>query len=173
MNAPPAKKSNTLLIVLIVAGVGLLAIVVVVGILAATGVYGASRYMSQAKAAEGRAQAQALARGMAACGDKNRDEGKSEVLPATSPAVPPSLASLKGTKYMSVPADWKDPSYDCARFSISVPQYFQYQWVRDRPDHGAAKAIADLDADGSPDRSFEVEVSCSATACTTGMLSEK
>jgi type IV pilus assembly protein PilA len=172
-NPPVAKKSNTLVIVLVIAGIAIFAIVAIVGVLAALGIFGVRKYLSQAKSAEGRAQVHALARGIVACAEQNRDLGKTELLPATAPAVPATLGEVSGKKYMSSPADWSDPAYSCASFSIGHPQYFQYQWRRSGNDHGVAIATADLDGNGAPDASFELPVTCSGTSCSVGTLIEK
>ncbi len=180
MQAPPAtpaaKRSNattTVIIVLaILMAVGLIA-VAVIGVLAAVGIHGTRKYVNESKAAEGRVHVTQLATGIAICGKKNFATGANEPLPPSSPAVPPVLADVSGKKYASAPSDWTDPAYDCASFSLTSPQYFQYQWSRTTPTSGRAIAIADLDGDGSADRSFEVEVTCTANSCTPGSLLER
>jgi hypothetical protein len=112
------------------------------------------KYLIEAKTTEGRTAIAALASGIAQC-------TTGATLPPTSRAVPPSLESVRGMKYQSVPAEWQEQAYACARFRLADPQYFQYQWVRIAPTVGAVRALADLDGDGVPDVSLEQKVSCS------------
>ncbi len=172
MNAPGEPKSgmSTGLIILIVAGVIVVVAVGAVGIFAALGIYGARRYISKAKEAEGMASVQMLALGIVRCSEENALEGKSERLPETAPAVPASLADVSGRKYMSAPGDWGDPAYTCASFSMVSPQYFQYQWLKESSDRGVARAVADFDGDGSPDVTVDAPVTCSAGRCRVGTV---
>jgi hypothetical protein len=143
-------------------------LVVAAGVVVALGNGGVARYLSRSKRAEGAAAARRLAAGVAACAQG--DAG----LPPSSPPVPASLASVRGTEYVSSPADWAHPTWACARFSLAAPQRFRFQWERPAPDHGTVRAEADLDGDGAPDASFEIDVSCSpGGACVEGPLRER
>jgi hypothetical protein len=167
------NKSNTLVVVLVIAVVAIFAIVAIVGIMAALGIHGARRYIAQSKTAEGRAQVQALALGIVSCAEQNRSLGKGELLPESVAPVPPTLAEVSGTKYMSSASDWSAHAYACASFSLPFPQYFQYAWRRSSNERGAAIAIADLDGDGAPDVTFELPVTCSAASCSAGAMVER
>jgi len=160
------KKSSTLLIVLLVVGGVLLFGVVLVGILAALGIAGFRSYLTQAKAAEGRNEVMALARGMVVCAEQKQAETGSLALPPSAPPVPSTLSQVSGRKYMSSPSDWSADAYTCAKFSVSMPQYFQYEWQQDTPSSGRAIARADLDGDGKPDQQLTATVTCSGTTCT-------
>lgn len=157
---PPPKSSSTATILIVLAGVGV-GVVVLVGVLTALAIYGVRSYTLKAKAAEGLSGAGALARGIAACGEK--EQGK---LPETSVAVPATPPA--GVKYMSTSSDWNDPAFKCAYFEMSVPQYFSYQWVKESDTRGRAVALADMDADGTPEQRVEVVVECAGSACSVG-----
>jgi len=75
---------------------------------------------------------------------------------------------------MSAPSDWTSPAFTCAKFSMTTPQYFQYQWERVSAQSGVVHARADLDGDGVAEVNIEVPVRCSATGeCEAGGLVEK
>lgn len=158
--APAGKKSlSTLLIVLlVVAVVG----VMLLGVLSALAIYGVRKYVVNAKEAEGRAGVGALAKGVAACSAGS--------LPPSTPPVPATLGSIRGSKYQSAPAEWTAEAFRCAGFALGTPQYFQYQWRRDTKSSGTARALADLDGDGSAEISLEVPVLCAEGACRAGAL---
>ena len=160
------KKSNTLLIVLMVVGGVLLFGVVVVGILAALGISGFRSYLSAAKGAEGQNGAMVLARGVAECTQQKQASSGSLTLPASAPPVPSSLSQVSGRKYQSSPSDWSADAYTCANFSMTMPQYFQYEWQLDTPTSGRAIARGDIDGDGKPDQQFSVTVTCAGSVCT-------
>jgi hypothetical protein len=165
-NAPPgapAKKSSAPLILLIVLG-GVFLILPMLGVLSALAIYGVRKYIVNAKQAEGRAAVTALAQGIARCA------GADGRLPETSRSVPPELGMISGKKYLSHPAEWDDPAFRCAGFSMSTPQYFQYQWVKTSDEAGSARARADLDGNGITEIDLELEVSCSAGACRSESL---
>jgi hypothetical protein len=176
VNPPPAAPSKMsggkmLLIVLaIIAGLS----VPVIGIVAALGIYGTKKYLTNAKMAEGRTNVVSLAKGIVACARQvDPATGKARGLPGTSLAVPATLAEVKGVKYQSAPGEWGDPAFTCAGFKMFGPQYFQYRWEQRSESSGAALAIADLDGDGSADGSLEQPVNCSAGgACALGSMQE-
>ena len=84
------------------------------------------------------------------------------------------LPAVAGTKYVATSAEWA--LFDCqtsssryapaTRFDISEPTYFQYEWERQTPTNGIARARADLDGDGVIDVTFELPVTCTAGRCT-------
>lgn len=158
---PPKKSAGGALVIVAVVGVVL---VVVVGILAALAIFGMSRYMQRSKQAEGFAMTPQIARAVAECGAP---------LPPTSLAVPP--ATPRGTKYMSSSAEWDQPAFTCgAGFSMSMPQYFSYQWQRTSDTEGSVIGLSDMNADGEDECRIEVKVTCPSspsTACTTSLVS--
>jgi hypothetical protein len=162
MNEPNKKKGlPTWAIVLIVIAV---AGPVVLGIFSALAIYGVRKYIGNAKRAEGTAVLMGWSKGMVACGEKAG-------LPPSSGQVPASLADVSGKKYQSAAAEWSDPAFACSGFSLSEPQYFQYQWVQASPAEGSLVALADLNGDGSPDERVEVRISCTAGRCTASGIS--
>jgi type IV pilus assembly protein PilA len=165
-----AKKSgtNVIVIVIVVVLVVILAIVAIVGVLAAMGIFGARRYIGEAKKAEGKAQVAVLARGIAMC-----TETAGGKLPASSAPVPAALSDVSGKKYQSDPKEWSDPAFTCASFSMLMPQYFQYQWVQSSDSAGTARAVADFDGDGTADVTLEAPVACAAGKCTASPTVER
>jgi type IV pilus assembly protein PilA len=160
---PPAKKSNTALIVVVVAATVGLVVISLIGIMAALGIYGFRKYLSNAKEAEGRSGVAQIARGMVYCAETRVADGLPP-LPKSTLAVPSSLAKVSGKKYMSTPAEWEEDAFKCASFSMSYPQYFQYQWLLEPGGmSGRARAVADLDGDGTGEIAFEVSVTCDSS----------
>ena len=141
-------------------------------ILAALGIYGVKKYLTSAKMGEGRSNVTLLGKAVARCAaEVDPRTNKTRGLPETSLAVPATLAEVKGVKYQSAPGEWGDPAFVCAGFQLGSPQYFQYRWVKRSATTGAARAIADLDGDGSADGAFELPVTCSSNgACSVGTL---
>jgi hypothetical protein len=146
---------------------GAVMLVVIVAITTGFAVFGRARYVRSSKMAEGRIQAFNFARGILACSDR--------ALPPTSRPVPPTLDHVAGHTYASVLADWSDPAFVCAKFSVAGPQYFQYRWERESPRSGVVQAVADLDGNGVETR-FSVTVACDENpaklACALGPLKE-
>lgn len=158
---PPAKKSGAGVVVVLVVGVMLVWIVVIVG---ALGFFGVRRYLQQSKAAEARNKLPVMAQGIADCGAP---------LPPSSTAIPPTPP--QGTKYASTEVDWAQPAFSCGSgTSISLPQYFSYQWERSSDTEGSLIAVADLDGDGHGECRFEVSVFCPSSpsgVCAAGAVS--
>jgi hypothetical protein len=165
---PSKVTSKTVLVILLVVGG---ACILGVGVFAALAIFGARRYISTAKAAEGQTVVRTLAEGMVRCAAGRGPDGQARGLPESSIAVPSSLSAVRATKYQSSASEWNDPAFDCAGFRVTEPQYFQYRWVRRSSTSGAAVAVADLDGDGVAELSFEQPVSCDATgACRSGAV---
>lgn len=173
MPSQPAKKTNTVLIVVIVvAAVGFVG-VFLVGVMAAFGVAGFRKYLAASKQSEATVSVMQLAHGMLACAEKRTAEGLPPLPPSSKP-VPDSLSKVSGKKYMSSSTDWEQDAFQCASFSLSYPQYFQYQWVLEAGGRtGTAQASADLDGDGSAELRVEMQVTCdSGGTCSTAPLRE-
>lgn len=139
-------------------------LIAMLGVMSALAIYGVRKYMVNAKQAEARTALVSWANGIAACAQR---EGH---LPPSSTPVPASLSDIGAKKWQSTPADWTEPAYTCAGFSMSGPQYFQYRWELLSPNEGGARAEADLDGDGITDAMLGVPVSCNAGACSAGSL---
>jgi type IV pilus assembly protein PilA len=150
--------------------VELMIVVAIVGILAALAIYGVSKYMKSAKTAEARNSLGQLTKDASAA--FNREKMASAVLAGgaatavsntlcgTAAAKVPALAAkIKGSKYQSLATEWEagdaSTGWQCLKFSMSEPQYFQYGYTATpSPSTGAtgnkfaATAEGDLDADG-------------------------
>jgi hypothetical protein len=138
----------------------------------------------ETKQAEARHGVARLAAGIAACATAEgvaTHAGPRHRLPPSSRPVPATLNAVRGKTYASTPADWSDRAFQCARFSMPQPQFFQYQWkllehdwmddLLEQTEHGIACATADLDGDGVPDATFQAEVVCTSKAtCTSGAV---
>lgn len=139
-------------VVLMVGPVGL-------GLMSALAIYGVRQYVVRAKQAEARTNTALIAQGMVEC------IAATGSVPASSTPVPPQLAAVSGAKYQSVAAEWGDPAFACAGFSISTPQMYQYRWLR-TPSGGLVVAAADLSGKGAPDSIVTTEVTCPGAECS-------
>jgi type II secretory pathway pseudopilin PulG len=180
---PPSSQGSSKAVIIIVVVVGaLFAVVFVVGILAALAIGGMRKYLTNAKEAEGRATVTAIANDVVRCAETESADlldpsnpASAKGLPVTTAPVPASLDAVANKKYMSAPSDWASPGWDCIKFQMSTPQYFQYQWVRSSPTEGTVRGLCDLDGNHQPDVTFEVPVTCSTSpswACQAGTLRE-
>ncbi len=143
---PPPKKGGwglgLVLLVVVLPAIGL-----VVGVLAVSSIYGVRKYISSAKEMEARnslSQIGSLAKQAYA-----RD-GK--VCPSATRRVPETETMVKALKYPSSPADWtRDDAahagFACLGFSLSQPQYYQYEYTATASGFRAI-ARGDLDGDG-------------------------
>jgi type IV pilus assembly protein PilA len=144
---PPKKGMSCGLIALIVAG----AMVPILGVLSALAIYGVRRYLAAARTSEAKASVMAIARGGEAAYGAN---GKLCTSASAVPAVVPS-----GQKYQSGAGDYDtgsdDAGWRCLRFSMSTPQYYQYNYNQGGgylgPGIGGdgfeAAAVGDIDGD--------------------------
>ncbi len=153
------SRRTPIIVVLLVLVIGIPMLVGAVGVMTALGIYGMRKYIVNAKQAEARSVAQELAGRIAQCAN-----GRGGLPPSSRP-VPASLASVRGMKYQSARSDWEDEAFVCAGFARTVPQYFQYQWVRKDERSGFVTAVGDLDGDGEPEQRLSVEVECDAGKC--------
>lgn len=142
--------------------VELMIVVAIVGVLAALAVYGVRKYVANAKTAEARSGVAQIAKGVTAAYEAEQMEGdlltlgstveSTVLLCPTASAVPSSTDSIKGKKYQSKPSEWTG-NWDCVRFSMTSPQYYQYNYVASGTGAAGstveAIALGDLDADGA------------------------
>ncbi len=181
-NQPSSQgSSKAVVIIAVVVGV-LFAAVFVVGVLASLAIAGMRKYLTNAKEAEGRVTVAAIAQDVVRCAEADSvdaldpsNPGPAKGLPVTTAPVPPSLDAIAAKKYVSAPSDWASPGWDCIKFQMNTPQYFQYQWVRSGPTEGMVRAQCDLDGDLRADVTFEVPVTCSTSpswSCQAGTLRE-
>lgn len=148
--------------------VELMIVVAITGVLAALSVFGVTRYVAHSKTAEARNVISAIAKAAAAV--QARGRMSSDLVPLgessgeevneycyNSSTVPRSFASVRGVKYQSRPRDW-DSAWECLRFDMEQPQYYQYKFeVLYFPNSGfRARARGDLDGDGK-DSNFVYE----------------
>jgi type IV pilus assembly protein PilA len=160
--------------------VELMIVVAIIGVLAALAIYGVRKYLTNAKSAEARMGVGRLAKDAQLAFEKESVADGIINLTATAdiahklctsalpvPAVPPP-----NQKYQSSPDDWKTAAlgtptapisagWSCLKFSMSDPQYYQYEYqlvTGDNTGVAAAKdkdlytafARGDLDGDGVP-----------------------
>lgn len=181
-NSTASQGSSKAVVIIVVVVGALFGVVFVVGVLAALAISGMRKYLMNAKEAEGRATVTAIAHDVVRCAETESADSldpsnpsSASGLPITSAPVPASLDAVANKKYMSAPSEWTSPGWDCIKFQMSTPQYFQYQWVRSSPTEGTVRALCDLDGNHEPDVTFEVPVTCSTSpswACQVGNLRE-
>ena len=149
MNAPPPQPVPTkpfptwMIVLLCVVG----AIFVFGGVFGVLAIYGIRKYIANAKTAEARNAVGQIAKDAAMAYEKSHALCSS----ASSP-VPPSMTSLRGTKYQSTPQEWavdqaRNGGFACLGFSMDLPQYFQYSYSASGGQF-VATAHGDLNGDG-------------------------
>lgn len=124
--------------------VELMIVVAIIGLLAALAIYGVRRYMTNSKTAEARQALGAISKGARAAFDGevwadtgviaagSSKGGAGGQLCPDAAAVPASIDDVSGKKYQSQDSDWDaDGGWSCLRFSMSGPQYFQYEYKLD------------------------------------------
>ena len=152
--------------------VELMIVVAIIGVLAALGMYGVSRYLAGAKTAEAKNSVGSISR--AAASAFEREIGGAEILAVggssagfshelCTSAAPVPIAPPVGTKYQPSETDWygatEQEGWRCLKFAIVAPIYYQYRYERgtnagvpDAPAISAtgfeAAAVGDLDGDG-------------------------
>lgn len=161
--APPQPASKFplwLIIIIVVLGGG----VVLVGSLAAIGIFGVRRYIGAAKTAEAKNSIGAIARGARAAYERERDTsdgGAANRLCGSATSVPAVVPA--GVKYMPGPGDFATgddkTGWKCLKFSMTQPIYYQYHYHQGAgylgtaaspgPTGFEAAARGDLDGDGT------------------------
>jgi type IV pilus assembly protein PilA len=131
--------------------VELMIVVAIIGVLAALAIYGVRKYLSNAKTAEARMSLGRIAKDAQVAYEKeNVTTGKidlgasadiSHSLCPDAPPVPTDVADISNKKYQSSPVDWNAGGWTCLKFTMSDPQYFQYEY--DVTQAGAAAALND------------------------------
>lgn len=140
--------------------------VAIVGILAVISGVSVSRFRHAAKRAEVTNNLGKMAHATAAQYSNRRfevgvnsfgadDRGTRVLCGSASTSVPSNVTSIKGTKHQSKASEWSvdvntpNTGFSCLRFSVNLPQYYQYQYVADRTSgRFTARANGDLDGDG-------------------------
>ena len=157
---PPKKGLSCAVIALIV----LAASVPVLGVIAALAVYGVRRYIAASKTAEAKAAVTSIASASQAAYERRVAELSDKSGQSLCRSAEPVPASVpNASKYQSAASDWETgdsaTGWKCLKFSISVPQYYQYRYAQgaDRGVRGTspgtegfeAGAQGDLDGDGT------------------------
>ena len=142
--------------------VELMIVVAIIGVLAALAIYGVRKYLTNAKSAEARTSIGRIAKDSQVAYE--RENMASAVLDLKDtvdiahtlcPAgakIPALDADVQNKKYQSDPGEWNGAGWSCLKFSMSDPQYFQYEFSSDGT--GAEDAVfealahGDLDGDG-------------------------
>jgi type IV pilus assembly protein PilA len=155
--APKKKGSTCLVIALICLG----CLVLFGGVFVVLGIYGARKYIANAKMAEARNSVAQIGRDAVAAyeGGYALPTGKSgrALCGSVSRPVPSNIAAVTGKKYQSSESDWqvdapRHAGFACLHFMMTQPQYYMYSYKA----HGSsaagdgfeATAQGDLDADG-------------------------
>jgi len=155
--------------------VELMIVVAIIGVLAALAIYGVRKYLANAKTAEARLGLGRLAKdGQLAYEKETVSIGVVKLtqtadighrLCSDAAPVPFDLTKIANKKYQSTPGDWASPvaaplipgGWNCLRFTISDPQYFQYEYdlvtgdatkAVEPDDQYTVHARGDLDGDG-------------------------
>lgn len=145
--------------------VELMIVVAIIGVLAALAIYGVRKYLTNAKTAEARMAIGRIAKdASSAYIRENMDPGvlgfgksaaaTNRLCESAAAKVPAKEADIKGQKYQSAPSEWEVAGWSCLRFSMTDPQYFQYNYVASGSGSAAgdsfqAVAQGDLDGDGT------------------------
>jgi type IV pilus assembly protein PilA len=144
----PSKPFPTWVIVLLCV---LGAVVVFGGVLAALAIYGVRKYIANAKTAEARNALGEIARDAATAYERDH-----ALCASASSPVPSSVSMVRGVKYQSAPGEWqvdraRNAGFACLRFSMDMPQYYQYSYTvsKTNPDELVAVAHGDLNGDGT------------------------
>jgi type IV pilus assembly protein PilA len=141
--------------------VELMIAVAIVSILATLAIYGVNKYVNTSKTVEARNALGQVSKDVATAFLRETMAGatlslgttaaKSNVLCSSGDPVPASMSAVRGKKYQSNPKEW-DGGWTCLRFSMTDPQYYQYQYLVTGDGQAAGSSFVisakgDLDAD--------------------------
>lgn len=142
--------------------VELMIAVAIVGLLAALAIYGVRRYVAISKSVEAKNALGQIAKDVSTAFNAEAMGGtvlglgstaaKANILCPSGPRVPATIVG--GKKYQSSPSEWS-AGWECVKFSMQDPQYYQYGYERIAPggggvagDHFVISARGDIDGDG-------------------------
>jgi type IV pilus assembly protein PilA len=146
--------------------VELMIVVAIIGVLSALAIYGVRKYLTNAKTAEGRMGIGRIAKDAQVAYEREtldklivnlgETAAIAHALCPASTLVPTTINDVSNKKYQSSPTDWTGAGWSCLKFTMTDPQYFQYQYTvgnRNVPaqvnDSFIAHAISDLNGKGS------------------------
>jgi len=144
--------------------VELMIVVAIIGVLAALAIYGVRKYLLNAKTAEAKEGIGRIAKDASSAYDREGMPGTTLSLSGVAgithrlcpdaARVPNSKGLIAGQKYQSSPAEWTGIGWNCLKFSMKDPQYFQYQYDSSATTGASgstflAIANGDLNGDGT------------------------
>ena len=145
--------------------VELMIVVAIIGVLSALAIYGVRKYLTNAKTAEGRMSLGRIAKDASVAYERETmPNGKvvlansvaiAHALCPDSTQVPDNITKVSNQKYQSSPTDWTGAGWGCLKFTMTDPQYFQYEYeavAANTPaqngDNFIAHAFSDLNGKG-------------------------
>jgi type IV pilus assembly protein PilA len=150
--------------------VELMIVVAIIGVLAALAIYGVRKYIANAKTAEARNSLGQMGKDASAAYAREGMAGavltlgsvagvSNKLCNKASAKVPAAIATVKGQKWQSSPADWAVDSatfqtgFACLKFTMTDPQYYMYGYdsngAGDTTGYFNATAEGDLNGDGT------------------------
>jgi type IV pilus assembly protein PilA len=152
--------------------VELMIVVAIIGVLAALAIYGVRKYLLNAKTAEAKEGIGRIAKDSSSAYDREGMPGSVLALGSTAGVthrlcpsttqVPTNMNMIQAQKYQSAPSEWTGSAalgWNCLKFSMKDPQYFQYQYTASATTGGVndtftAIAHGDLNGDGTTFSTF-------------------
>jgi type IV pilus assembly protein PilA len=165
--------------------VELMIVVAIIGVLSALAIYGVRKYLTNAKTAEGRMSLGRISKdAQVAYERETMPNGKvtlgdsvaiAHAICDDSTLVPDDIAKVSNKKYQSSPTDWTGAGWGCLKFTMTDPQYFQYQYEAvtvnvpaQDGDNFIAHAFSDLNGKGK--QSGELKLTGAVQKSASGEL---
>ncbi len=143
--------------------VELMIVVAIIGVLAALAIYGVRKYLLNAKTAEAKEGVGRIAKDASSAYDREgmpsatlslgSVAGITHRLCPSAVLVPSAATPIQGQKWQSSPGNWNVGGWNCLKFSMKDPQYYQYQYTSSGTTGAALEtfivhAHGDLNGDG-------------------------